>query len=60
MLNRAYNEIKISTKDSSGNDSNVTLEITVSDDEAPKPIGATNKTLYVGDTYNPLLPAQSV
>ena len=53
-------EIKISTKDSSGNDSNVvTLEITVSDDEAPKLIGATNKTLYVGDTYNPLLPVKA-
>ncbi|HHU23862.1 MAG: DUF5011 domain-containing protein [Bacilli bacterium] len=48
--------VKISTKDSSGNDSNVlTLVITVSDESAPKLVGAINQKLFVGDTYNPLL-----
>lgn len=49
-------DVKISTKDSTGNESNeLVIVITVSDSEAPKLIGATNMLLYLGDTYNPLV-----
>lgn len=48
-------EVMISTQDSSGNESNIlVITITVSDDEAPKLVNATNMTLYLNDTYDPI------
>ncbi|MDD4166742.1 MAG: DUF5011 domain-containing protein [Endomicrobiaceae bacterium] len=47
-------EITYKVKDSSGNESSLTLTFTVNDKEAPKFSGKTEITATVGDTLNPL------